>query len=752
MKHIEQLESVIKVKQSQFQETLKSNSLDTLWDTGVSLVINIDEIIAELGELVRQYNNEIHEIVRTRAEVDVNHLLDEIGARMEEVLSRASEESVNEHSFFAELGIDQFEIDEMLVDTKSVPERQEGEHTQQEKNEHMVMQKLRMLVSLLYAHDCRTKDFYTVHGKNSPGTMRYRPYVLVVIPKWNRMVLINAGYGAATFVIPGLHGWKEISTRNGDELQEELGAYRIAYYGESQFDGDEKWKEEVTRYLFKDNEQNDTLDMKGLQKQEVYRYYIQNHTPTPEAWMGMTQAEKLNFKSYGGKGLFAIAGIFGVKGNPTGYSRVMAELGMKIYGSHKVFDHALAENPTESWTREFWKMKLLEQIPTPEAWMEMSVVEKKKFKPYGNKGLIAIAGIFGVKGNPRNSQVMAELGRKIYGEHKVFEELLAEDPTVFWTREIWKMKLIEKVLTPGAWMTISGGEKEKFKPYGGKGLIAISRIFGIKGDPTSNSRVMAELGVQIYGDHKVFDELLAENPTVSWTQVVWKMKLLEKVPTPEEWMRMSAAEKKNFKPYGNKGLLALAGIFGVKGSPISYNRVLAELGVQIYGVGHECIECELWSEKEWQMKLIERVPTLEAWMRMTYTEKEKFKPYGNKGLIAIAGVFGVKGDTVSNSRVMAELGRKIYGDHMVFDDALAENPTESWTQEVWKMKLLEKVPTPEAWMRMSAKEKLNFKPYGGKGLIAIAGIFGVTGNPIGYSRVMTELGKKIYGDHQVFDK
>jgi len=661
-KYIEQLESILEVKQSQFQDTLKSNSLDALWDTGVSLVIDIDKVVAEIGELLRQYNTEIHEIVRTSAEVDVNHLLDEIGARMEVVLSRASEESVDEQSFFAELGIDQFEIDEMLVDTKPVPERQEGESMQQESNEHMVMQKLRMLVGILYAHDCRTKDFYTVHGKNRPGTMRYRPYILVVIPKWKRMVLINAGYGAATFVIPGLHGWKEISTRDGDELQEELGAHRIAYYGESQSDGDEKWKKEVTRYLFTSNEQSVDLDTKELERQELYRYHIQNQVPTPEAWMGMTRTEKLNFKPYGGKGLTAIARIFGVMGNSVGASRVMAELGMKIYGVHQVFDDALADDPTESWTRETWKMKVIEKVPTPEAWMGMTFAEKQSFKPYGGKGLIAISRIFGVKGDPiHNNRVLAELGVRIYGvSHECIE-------CEFWTQEKWQMKLVKKVQTPEAWMEMTRAEKQNFKPYEGKGLTAIAGIFGVKGDPIGYSRVMAELGVQIYGTHEVFDDALTENPTESWTRETWKMKIIEKVPTPEAWMGMTKTEKQNFKHYGDKGLIAIAAIFGVKGDPVGISQVMAKLGMQIYGVGHDCIECELWSNNEWQMKLVEKVPTPDAWIKMKGTEKLNFKTYGGKGLITIARIFGVMGNPINNNRVMAELGRKIYGDHMVFD-------------------------------------------------------------------------------------
>jgi hypothetical protein len=66
----------------------------------------------------------------------------------------------------------------------------------------------------------------------------------------------------------------------------------------------------------------------------------------------------------------------------------MAQLGVQIYGEHEIFRDALREDPTDSWSREEWQKKLREVVPTPEAWMGMTVASKRlSFKPYGGKGL-----------------------------------------------------------------------------------------------------------------------------------------------------------------------------------------------------------------------------------------------------------------------------------------------------------------------------------------------------------------------------
>jgi hypothetical protein len=72
----------------------------------------------------------------------------------------------------------------------------------------------------------------------------------------------------------------------------------------------------------------------------------------------------------------------------------MAEFGVQIYGEHESFLCGF-------WSKEEWQKKLREVVPTPEAWMGMTIGKKKTASnPMMERDYSAIATIFGVEGNP----------------------------------------------------------------------------------------------------------------------------------------------------------------------------------------------------------------------------------------------------------------------------------------------------------------------------------------------------------------
>lgn len=146
---------------------------------------------------------------------------------------------------------------------------------------------------------------------------------------------------------------------------------------------------------------------------EFYRAAIQVLVPTPEAWAMMKVEEKKVFK-IGGKGLCAISTKFGVEGKPMDNHRIHLEFGRQIYGEHSCFS---PESVKEL------RRKIIQQVPTPEAWAAMTLEERNEFK-IGRKGLYAISTKFEVEGSPiNNHQIHLELGRQIYGEeHKCLQE------------------------------------------------------------------------------------------------------------------------------------------------------------------------------------------------------------------------------------------------------------------------------------------------------------------------------------------
>jgi hypothetical protein len=106
---------------------------------------------------------------------------------------------------------------------------------------------------------------------------------------------------------------------------------------------------------------------------------------------------------------------------------------------------------------------------------------------------------------------------------------------------------------------------------------------------------------------------------------------------------------------------------------------MASLGKMIYGEGYEILEHELWTTEQWKERILEKVPTSKNWMEMKKEEKTNFKIH-DKGLKAVATIFGVSGKPVGNSKDMAMLGRAIYGNDPIFEKyipAPIEETTES---------------------------------------------------------------------------
>jgi hypothetical protein len=393
---------------------------------------------------------------------------------------------------------------------------------------------------------------------------------------------------------------------------------------------------------------------------EEWKKKIREICPIPEDWMGMNTEKKQEFKVYG-KGIYTLATIFNgnVSGNYATSSKNMAELGREIYGP----EHEIIE--CEFWNQERWKKKIHEICSSAEEWMGMTTERKLQFK-VNARGMKALATIFDVCGNPQgNSLDMATLGKVIYGEgHEVIECEL-------WTPEQWKEKIIKKYPTADEWMQITGDVKRKLKVHG-IGLTALTKIFGIIGNPKGNSKDMAALGKAIYGEgHVIIEREL-------WTPEQWKEKIIENCGTAEQWMQMNQKEKQKFI-FQNRGITAIARTFGMNGDPIGNSKDMAALGKVIYGEGHVIIERELWTPEQWKEKIIENCGTAEQWMQMDKREKQKFI-FQNRGITAIARIFGMNGDPVGISKDMAMLGRAIYGNDPIFEKyipAPIEETTES---------------------------------------------------------------------------
>jgi len=185
-------------------------------------------------------------------------------------------------------------------------------------------------------------------------------------------------------------------------------------------------------------------------------------------------------------------------------------------------------------------------------------------------GLVALATKFGVKGSPIGSRsTHLELGKKIYGENH--ECLQYEEQPKLSTEEL-QVKIKEKVPTAEEWAVMGPKERREFK-IASMGLHAIATQFGMKKSPVHQPSAHFELGRKVYGeDHECFKELTLEE---------LRIKIIEKVPTFQEWTGMTSLQRRAFM-IGRLKLNAIARQFGVTGSPLQRKSVHLELGRKIY--------------------------------------------------------------------------------------------------------------------------------------------------------------------------
>jgi len=324
--------------------------------------------------------------------------------------------------------------------------------------------------------------------------------------------------------------------------------------------------------------------------------------------------------------------------------------------------------------------------------------------------------------------------------------------------------------TPEEWVKMTAKEKTGVN-IAGLGLVAISSVFGVDGNPVNNQLRHLELGLKIFG----------ENNTVirpQWKKLLSEHEEREKLTnnpelltetinesyTPEKWIIMTHKEKLGVNIAG-LGLTAISSVFGVDGSPEGNNLVHLELGLKIYGEDNSVIRPEwkkLQSEQAEREKLknnpellttkIKRLCTPKKWVKMTVKEKTGVNVAG-LGLYAISSVFGVDGNPVNNQLLHLELGLKIFGENNTIirpqwkklQSEQAEREKLKNNPELLTTKI-KRLCTPEKWVKMTRKEKKNFK-ISGMGCKAISSAFGVDGSKINNQLVHLVLGLKIFGEN-----
>ena len=461
---------------------------------------------------------------------------------------------------------------------------------------------------------------------------------------------------------------------------------------------------------------------------EQWQTYIQGKM-SAERWRDMKRSEKgKNFTEEHGIGVYALASIFGIKGDPIGYQQVWYELGQKLWPESAIFEQ-IKEKTREDW-QTYFQGKM-----TAEQWKDMKPSEKgKNFTEEHDMGVYALAGMFGIKGDPIGyQQVWYELGQALWPESTAFDRANEK------TKEDWQTYFQDK-MSAERWRDMKRSEKGKnFTEEHDIGVNALARIFGIEGNPVVFLQVWYELGKKIWSESAIFEQVKEK------TKEDWQTYFQDKM-SAEQWRDMKQSGKgKNFTEEHDIGVYALASIVGIEGDPVGHPQIWYELGQALWPESTAFDRVKEKTKEEWQ-KYFQDKMSAEQWRDMKQSGKGKnFTEEHDIGAYALARIFVIEGNLVSNMRAWYELGQKLWPESTAFDRA-NEKTKEDW-QTYFQGEM-----TAEQWRDMKRSEKgKNFTEENEIGPIALARIFGMEGDPVSKIQLWYELGQKLWPESTAFD-
>ena len=360
-------------------------------------------------------------------------------------------------------------------------------------------------------------------------------------------------------------------------------------------------------------------------------------TFTHEGWKGLTKQERSGGNFAGtGIGLNAIARLFDVEGDPVNNITAHHNIGQVFWPGIYLKPKLLRPDEIRA---------LIVQNYTPDTWRQLP-----QSKRYGsnfantNLGLISIATLLGIDGDPvSNNADLHNLGRAIwpdtYGDPEERE------------RERIRSLILEN-FTADTWSRLRQQQRMGKNFAGtGLGLLAISKILGVNGNPVNKTEFLHVLGrvlwPETYGDpgKKEYERIYC---------------ILTTTFTVEQWSKLKNEERRgeNFAATG-MGFRAIATLLGAKGDPIGNNTDFHAMGrvlwPETYGDPEE-------RERERIRSLILKNFTTEDWRKLT-----KRDCIGNNfagtdlGITAIGNLFGIKGSPCHSKKIRDLIGSVIWG-------------------------------------------------------------------------------------------
>ncbi len=301
------------------------------------------------------------------------------------------------------------------------------------------------------------------------------------------------------------------------------------------------------------------------------------------------------------------------------------------------------------------------------------------------------------------------------------------------------------------WLHMNQTEREQ-KRIDGLSLRIIATIFNVPKPKNEYLKITHfNLGKEIFGPDQ---KLIKEIDLLTRSAEDWKASVKKKLPTAEEWLRISGPKRRELD-FDGKKMSALQGAFGIQNSVLSSTKAFVQLGAEIYGQDDPAIK-SAYTAAILKESALERTP--EEWRQVIRGRMDagvwlqKMSESGLElnidgiGMRKLAKKFSVQ---IGSPKVtMFKLGFNIYGlDNEQLSTAYElfnkEQERITWSKEQWREHLLIKCPDFATWI----EDGKNLKVFNSKvGYLPwIAKSFGFPCDGIHDRNTFSLLSKELYG-------
>lgn len=209
----------------------------------------------QISNFVEKFNRSIQETTSPSEARSLEEMLIYLIKRVESILDETLIEDLD--SLLEKLDILHIKLNRVILrpDTLENTDRDKEESDAKERPT-LEVSKLKLLLQVLRELDVFPEDIVVLSGIVTDRMMREKTYLIIEIPSLNKIVLLNEGYGEASFVVPTMLNRSEF-VKNGKINILELGATKVIFQEEHV----QEWKARMTDLL---KGEKNTVDTKTL--------------------------------------------------------------------------------------------------------------------------------------------------------------------------------------------------------------------------------------------------------------------------------------------------------------------------------------------------------------------------------------------------------------------------------------------------------------------------------------------------------